>query len=150
MKERTSDNWIDTILAALNESDAKVKEGVLLQCGIQCCDDVGMLDMAKALAKETKGLSDEDKFAYLEEKFPHHNHNASFYKQDGIIYVEYKKCRCPLTKKYDLQYNDMICECTKGFAKAFMEAVLDAKVEVTILKTIRRGDEKCLLAVRKI
>jgi len=147
MDRKSTNNWINTLLSSLEDKDEMLGKSVLEECGRACCIEHGVLAKAKEIGNKAINLNDDEKFNLLYENFL--GHGISFYKESGMIYFEYSKCKCSM-KTDENELDGFLCECTRGFAKALMETLYRKSVEVTIMKTILRGDEKCQLAVRII
>ena len=139
--------WIDTMLKSLKGKDERLGQRVLEDCGRQCSVENGMVFTAREIGEQYKNASEEEKFQAMKEAFSNDIYNI--YKEAGMMYAEYEECLCPLvSSKKDI--DGFLCECTKGFTKSIAEAVFKKDVDITILKTILRGDEKCLLAIRTL
>jgi len=141
-------NWINTILGLLKDADSVTRNSILESCGKECFKESGILEKATALKSKIEGLTDEEVLSLVQREILGEGDDApQIRKKDGMIYLEYSQCRCSLaTNEY--KYDDFLCECTKGFAKSLVESVFDKHADVTILKTILRGSDSCLLAIR--
>lgn len=76
-------------------------------------------------------------------------HSPRIYYKDDIICLEYSKCMYEFASK-EHKYDGYLCGCTESLVKPLMEAVFDKSAEVTIKKTILRGDDICLLHINLI
>ncbi|MEX1376234.1 MAG: DUF6144 family protein [Eubacteriales bacterium] len=137
--------WIDTMLKSLKGKDERLGQRVLEDCGRQCSVENEMVFTAREIGNRYKNASEEEKFEAMKEAFS--TDKYKIYKESGMIYAEYDECLCPLVYKKG-EIDGLLCECTKGFTKSIVEAVYGRSADVTILKTILRGDDICLLAVR--
>ena len=147
MDSKMTTAWINTVLKSLKDRDQRLGQSVLEDCGRQCTKETRMIEAAIEIGRKYRNATDDEKFEAMREAFS--TDKYKIYKEAGMIYAEYTECLCPLVEN-ESSVDGFLCECTKGFTKAIAEAVFGKSAEVTILKTILRGADECLLAVRII
>lgn len=66
---------------------------------------------------------------------------------NGDIYLQFPFCPCPMLS--DVKKLDTLtwCQCTTGYSKVLFEKAFNCKVEVELLKSIKMGDDICLLRI---
>lgn len=147
---RASDEWIHTILKLLKDTDEDTGKEILERCGRNCYSESGMPQKIKQLKSMDETLSIEEKLEYVQKHLlGQQEHSPRIYYKDGIICMEYSKCLCSIVSE-EHKHDGFLCECTRGFAKSLMESVFGTSAEVTIKKTILRGDDICLLHIKVI
>lgn len=148
IKGKTS--WINTILELLKESDSEIGKTIIEGCERKCFEESDILTKAKEISSRTEGFAVQEVLDIVQKDiFDKEENSPKIHMHDGVIYLEYTQCRCPLETSQN-EYDEFLCECTKGFAKSLAETLFNQSADVTILKTIVRGDDSCLLAIRLI
>ncbi len=66
---------------------------------------------------------------------------------DGELYLQFQFCPCPMLSQVDRLDTDTWCQCTTGYSKVLFEKAFDCKVDVELLKSIKTGDEICLMKI---
>ncbi|NTW26506.1 MAG: hypothetical protein HGA37_17545, partial [Lentimicrobium sp.] len=56
-------------------------------------------------------------------------------------------CPCPMLSEVDKLDTLTWCQCTTGYSKVLFEKAFNCKVEVELLKSIKMGDEICLMKI---
>jgi predicted hydrocarbon binding protein len=75
---------------------------------------------------------------------------AEYDRERGILRVIDKKraaCACPLVKQPPFS-GDTLCQCSRGFQKELYGQVAGRPVEVTVDRSLLRGDDHCEFTVR--
>jgi predicted hydrocarbon binding protein len=73
--------------------------------------------------------------------------NAKIYRMDDSIFAEYGECYCSLVRDYPGRVPPLWCECSRGWLIQLFESILEKPVDVRLLKSVKRGDEKCLFQI---
>jgi predicted ArsR family transcriptional regulator len=124
----------------LNEHvDEKTRAKIREQCGRQC-QSQSFIKKAKNIYKKS---NDVDEFLDKLGQIYKHLHR----KEDGI-YIIYPKCYCSQVNKIPRgQLSVTYCNCSCGWTKALFEGALGRPVEVTMEKSIIKGDDQCKFRV---
>nr|WP_320024228.1 DUF6144 family protein [uncultured Acetobacterium sp.] len=72
---------------------------------------------------------------------------AGLYCENGELYLQFHFCPCPMLEEVDRLETNTWCQCTTGYSKVLFEKAFKCPVEVTLLKSIKMGDDKCLMKV---
>lgn len=71
----------------------------------------------------------------------------NYYTENGNFYVQYDECPCPFLKDSKMKLSDTWCYCTLGYMESWGEHVFERKVETSLLKSIKVGDDICLVEI---
>lgn len=66
---------------------------------------------------------------------------------NGELYLQFGFCPCPMLAEVDRLKTDTWCQCTTGYSKVLFEKAFDCEVTVELLKSIKMGDEICLMKI---
>lgn len=66
---------------------------------------------------------------------------------DGELHLQFRFCPCPMLSQVDRLDTDTWCQCTTGYSKVLFEKAFGCKVDVELLKSIKKGDEICLMKI---
>jgi predicted hydrocarbon binding protein len=66
---------------------------------------------------------------------------------NGDIYLQFPFCPCPMLSEVDKLDALTWCQCTTGYSKVLFEKAFNCKVEVELLKSIKMGDDICLMKI---
>ena len=72
---------------------------------------------------------------------------AGLFCGGGELYLEFPFCPCPILSGVDRLDTDSWCQCTTGYSKKLFEKAFCCDVDVVLLKSIKMGDEKCLMKI---
>ncbi len=67
--------------------------------------------------------------------------------KDGALYLQFEFCPCPMLAEVDQLDSYSWCECTTGYSKVLFEKAFGCEVDVRLLKSIKAGDDICLMTV---
>jgi hypothetical protein len=139
--------WLRCIVS--EASRAKDDRGIALieSCGRLCCRLGGHEELAKQVRA---AATDKDDVAALVAAFCKkfsQKYRAELVGDEILIDYGIRECVCPVVRAAKIE-DPFFCNCTGGFAKAIYEALLGRPVEVEIRKSLLRGDDRCVLAVR--
>jgi len=140
-RAKNEDNpaWVKATMKRLEnqfDKDAVVQIRRNCQCGY------GM-DEKLALVKELLAASTSlEEFGNL----PKAN-AAGLYSKNGELYLQFPFCPCPMLEGVDHLESDTWCQCTTGYSQVLFEKAFQCQVEVELLKSIKMGDDKCLMKI---
>jgi predicted hydrocarbon binding protein len=72
---------------------------------------------------------------------------AGLFSDQGELYLQFPFCPCPMLEGVDRLENDTWCQCTTGYSQVLFEKAFQCQVEVELLKSIKMGDDKCLMKI---
>lgn len=106
------------------------------QCGYGMDDKLALVKelMSDAGSMEEFANSDKAKAAGL------------FY-EDGTLYLQFLFCPCPMLADVDKLETKTWCLCTTGYSKVLFEKAFGCQVDVELLKSIKAGDDICLMKI---
>lgn len=131
--------WVKSITQKLEQTFAH-DELVALRMNCQCGYD---MDEKIALVQELYDSANSmEEFAGNEEAY-----NAGLYTQDGELYLRFLSCPCPMLASVDTLPTMTWCYCTMGYSKVLFEKVWGCEVEIELLKSIKAGDDVCLMKI---
>lgn len=66
---------------------------------------------------------------------------------DGVLYLQFSFCPCPILAEVDRLDSDTWCQCTAGYSKVLFEKAFGCEVSVELLKSIKMGHDLCLMKI---
>jgi len=66
---------------------------------------------------------------------------------DGAINLMFPFCPCPMVAEVDKLDSNTWCQCTTGYSKVLFEKAFGCEVDVELLRSIRAGDDICLMRI---
>lgn len=66
---------------------------------------------------------------------------------NGELHLQFPFCPCPMVAQVDKLETNTWCQCTTGYSKVLFEKAFGCKVDVELLKSIKMGDEICLMKI---
>ena len=72
---------------------------------------------------------------------------AGLFFAEGELYLQFLFCPCPMLAGVDKLDTDTWCQCTTGYSKVLFEQAFGCEVDVELLKSIKVGDEICLMKI---
>lgn len=106
------------------------------QCGYEMEEKLALLKelMASAASMEEFANSDKAKAAGL-------------FCKDGVLFLQFFFCPCPMLANVDKLETKTWCQCTTGYSTVLFEKAFGCKVDVELLKSIKTGDRVCLMKI---
>ncbi|MBW9158718.1 DUF6144 family protein [Clostridium tagluense] len=104
------------------------------------------------------GYGMDEKLALVQELVASSSNLEEFANQDkakaaglsctnGELYLQFPFCPCPLLVDVDKLNTDTWCQCTAGYSKVLFEKAFGCEVVVELLKSIKMGDDICLMKI---
>jgi hypothetical protein len=141
MSATSDDNptWVKGTMKRLeNRFDKSTVKEIRMHC--QC--GYGM-DEKLALVQELLNASSNlEEFGNLDKA-----RSAGLSCANGELYLEFHFCPCPMLAEVDRLETSTWCQCTTGYSKVLFEKAFHCDVEVELLKSIKIGDEICLMKI---
>jgi predicted hydrocarbon binding protein len=141
-KESSSEDnvtWVRNTMQRLEDAfDRDKVKAIRMNC--QC--GYGMEERL-ILLKQLKDSSDS-----LQEFAGHEKaQKAGIFYSDGGILLQFSYCPCPMLAQVDRLETDTWCQCTTGYSKFLFEEAFGCKVDVELLKSVKMGDDTCLMKI---
>ena len=74
-------------------------------------------------------------------------HAAGLSLINGELHLQFPFCPCPMVAQVDKLETNTWCQCTTGYSKVLFEKAFGCPVDVELLKSIKMGDEICLMKI---
>ena len=131
--------WVKSTMTKLDNCfDPSAVRQIRMNC--QC--GYGMEEKL-ALVKELMAASCSiEEFGNLEKA-----NAAGLFCTDGELYLQFQFCPCPMLATVDKLDSYTWCQCTAGYSKVLFEEAFGCEVDVELLKSIKVGDEICLMKI---
>jgi len=135
----TDEAWVNNSMKRLEDTydSTKIKEiRMHCQCGYGMDEKITLV---KKLVQQSSSW----------EEFASHNEakQAGLSYVDHVLYLEFHFCPCPMLTTVKKLNSYSWCQCTTGYSKVLFEKALGCEVDVTLLKSIKAGDEICLMKI---
>lgn len=129
--------WVKNTMKRL---EGRFDHDTLKKIRMNCQCGYGMderLELLKGLVETSHSL----------EEFGSHEkaRSAGMSYSDGAIMLQFPYCPCPMLAEVDRLVTDTWCQCTTGYSKVLFEKAFGCEVDVELLKSIKMGDEICLM-----
>jgi predicted hydrocarbon binding protein len=131
--------WVKNAMKRLEsrfEKNAVVQIRMNWQCGY------GMDEKLNFLSELIAASSNLEEFASHERAKA-----AGLSFSNGDIYLQFPFCPCPMLSEVNKLDTLTWCQCTTGYSKVLFENAFNCKVDVELLKSIKMGDEICLMKI---
>jgi hypothetical protein len=66
---------------------------------------------------------------------------------EGELYLQFLFCPCPMLSQVDRLDSCAWCQCTTGYSAVLFEKAFGCPVDVELLKSIKAGDDVCLMKI---
>ena len=137
------------ILKALETESVEVRRRVMMACGKECaklpCPPKWniSLDTVTKIVKKTSDT--KERIELLNQEVPW---CAEWVFDDNTIISECYECGCLLVQAELVRDRTVWCDCSIGWAKEILEALLQFSVQVELVSAIGRGDKTCKFLVK--
>lgn len=136
--ENQKNRWAHAVCALLRESfDNETVRRIRMDCA--CGPALGKMNALK------KHYEKHGTLESIAEKLG--GEGAPSWVEDGALYISYPQCYCSLVKHCGDLLPESWCWCSLGYTRRNLTYVLGRPVEVELLKSVKRGDERCLQRV---
>lgn len=132
-------NWVKSTMNRLeNKFDKETTKQIRMgcQCGYGMDDKLALLKELMSTASNMEGFANQDKAKM-----------AGLSCVDGELYLQFPFCPCPMLAEVDKLETNTWCQCTTGYSKVLFEKAFGCKVDVELLKSIKVGDDICLMKI---
>lgn len=132
-------DWVKLTMYRLeSEFDSETSKRIRMSC--QC--GYGMdkkLELVKSLMA---GAENMEQFANSDK-----GKAAGLFYEDGELFLQFFFCPCPMVAEVDKLDTYTWCQCTTGYSKVLFEKAFGCEVDVELLKSIKAGDDICLMKI---
>lgn len=138
---KTQDNaaWVKSSMRRLeNKFDPATTKQIRMAC--QC--GYGMDEKLKLIENLIASSSNMEEFASLESAKA-----AGLFYHEGVLYLQFTFCPCPMLAEVDKLETNTWCQCTTGYSKILFEKAFGCEVDVELLKSMKMGDDVCLMTI---
>lgn len=138
-QQEDNPNWVKNTMKRLDEAfDAPTVKKIRMNC--QC--GYGMEEKL-AIVKELMAMSSS-----LEEFGNHEKAKAAGLSfSNGELFLMFPFCPCPMLADVENLETKTWCQCTTGYSKVLFEKAFGCKVDVELLKSVKTGDDICLMKI---
>lgn len=137
--EEDNATWVKSTMSRLeNCFDPSVVKQIRMNC--QC--GYGMAEKLALVKELVAASSNIEEFGNLEQ-----SKAAGMYCTDGVLYLQFSFCPCPMLTDVDKLDTYAWCQCTAGYSKVLFEEAFGCEVDVELLKSIKVGDDICLMKI---
>ena len=131
--------WVkDTMQRLENHFDPQSVKKIRMNC--QC--GYGMDEKLSLVRELMHSARNMDEFANQEKA-----RAAGLSCTNGELYLQFPFCPCPILAGVDKLNSSAWCQCTTGYSKVLFEQAFGCEVSVELLKSIKMGDEICLMKI---
>jgi predicted hydrocarbon binding protein len=133
--------WVKCLLEGLEfKVVKKVSSEILSNCGRGCIP----VNFIEEMMKIWEEVHDVDVLVKrINDSWSEAGADAQIAREKGELIVEYGECYCPLVKESIQKLPSSWCECSRGWLLKLFEPILGENVEVELLESVKRGNEKC-------
>ena len=138
-KQEDNSTWVKNTMKRLDENfDAPTVKKIRMncQCGYAMDEKLALVKELMANASNLEEFADQDKAKA-----------AGLSCSDGELYLMFPFCPCPMLAEVDKLPTSTWCQCTTGYSKVLFEKAFGCEVEVDLLKSIKMGDDICLMKI---
>lgn len=130
------------VKSAMKRLENRFEKPVVNQIRMNCQCGYGMDEKLALVNELVESSSSMEEFGNLEKA-----RAAGLSCIDGELYLQFQFCPCPMLSQVDRLDTDTWCQCTTGYSKVLFEKAFDCKVDVELLKSIKMGNEICLMKI---
>ncbi|MDP4133241.1 MAG: DUF6144 family protein [Bacillota bacterium] len=138
-KSEANADWVKSTMRRLEN---KFNEETTKEIRMNCQCGYGMDEKLSFLKELKAGASNMEEFTSSDKAKA-----AGLFYRDGILYLQFLFCPCPMLADVDRLETKTWCECTTGYSKVLFEKAFGCKVNVELIKSIKTGDDICLMKI---
>jgi hypothetical protein len=131
--------WVNSTMRRLeNKFDSETTKQIRMncQCGYGIDEKLALLNELKAAASSLEEFAGSDKAKA-----------AGLTCENGELFLRFLFCPCPMLADVDRLESKTWCQCTTGYSKVLFEKTFGCSVDVELLKSIKAGDDICLMKI---
>lgn len=131
--------WVN---GTMHRLEAKFSTADVKQIRMSCQCGYGMEEKLALVKELAASSSSMEEFAGSDKAKA-----AGLSYRDGSLYLQFGFCPCPMLAQVEKLDTLTWCQCTTGYSKALFEKAFDCDVDVELLKSIKYGDDICLMRI---
>lgn len=131
--------WVKSTMSRLeNHFDKSTLKQIRMncQCGLEMDNKLALVNELVASSSNLEEFANLDKAKV-----------AGLSCKNGELYLQFPSCPCPMLEDVDKLDTDTWCQCTTGYSKVLFEKAFDCEVTVELLKSVKMGDDICLMKI---
>ncbi len=132
-------DWVWSTMRRLeNKFDKETTKQIRMscQCGYGMDEKLALLNELKASASNMEEFTSSDKAK-----------TAGLFCENGVLFLRFLFCPCPMLADVGKLETKTWCQCTTGYSKVLFEKAFGCAVDVELLKSIKTGDDICLMKI---
>lgn len=138
-KAENNATWVNSAMKRLGSKFNKV---TIKKIRMKCQCGYGMDEKLELINELMQSSSSLEEFGGLQKA-----KDAGLFYENGDLYLQFNFCPCPMLADVDRLDSYAWCQCTTGYSKVLFEKAFQCKVDVELLKSIKMGDERCLMKI---
>jgi len=138
-KQEDNPTWVKNTMKRLEKRfDPSTVKKIRMhcQCGYGMDEKLELLNKLLALSSSLEEFASHDQAKA-----------AGLFYRNGELYLQFLFCPCPMLAEVDRLETNTWCQCTTGYSKVLFEKAFGCYVDVELLKSIKMGDENCLMKI---
>lgn len=131
--------WVKSTMRRLEnrfEKDALKKIRMSCQCGYGMDEKLALVKELMSTAASMEAFANSEKAKA-----------AGLFCEDGELFLQFYFCPCPMLAEVEKLETNTWCQCTTGYSKILFEKAFACEVDVELLKSIKMGDDVCLMKI---
>lgn len=138
-KEQQDSVWVENTMQRLLEQFSLQEIKTIRQ---RCQCGYAMDEKIRLVRELYESASSYEEFANCKRA-----REAGLFYEEGTLYLQFLFCPCPMLAQVEKLSSSAWCECTTGYSKVLFETVFGCPVSVELQKSIKMGDERCLMTI---
>ena len=130
------------VKSAMNRLESHFDAATVIQIRMNCQCGYAMEEKLALLHELIASASNMEKFVSHDKAKA-----AGLFCDVGELYLQFHFCPCPMLAEVDRLDSYAWCQCTTGYSKVLFERAFGCPVDVTLLKSIKAGDNVCLMKI---
>jgi hypothetical protein len=135
-------SWVKSTMRRLEN---RFDKSALTQIRMSCQCGYGMHEKLALVRELMVGATTLEEFADNEKA-----NAAGLFISDGELFLQFPFCPCPMLADVDTLETDTWCQCTTGYSKVLFENAFQCETAVTLLKSVKMGDDVCLMKISPV
>ncbi len=130
------------VKATMNRLENHFDKADVKQIRMNCQCGYGMDEKLELVKELVEASSTLEEFANQEKAKA-----AGLSCKNGELYLQFPFCPCPMLADVEKLDTFTWCQCTTGYSKVLFEKAFGCEVSVELLKSIKVGDDICLMKI---
>jgi hypothetical protein len=136
------ENNADWVNKAMHRLETRFDQEATKEIRMSCQCGYGMDEKLVFLKELMSKASNMEEFANSDKAKA-----AGLFCKDGVLYLQFLFCPCPMLADVDKLETKTWCQCTTGYSKVLFEKAFGCEVDVDLLNSIKSGDDICLMKI---